>query len=407
LEVRPDVPALVFGLAFFLTLLAAIRSSESPRGRRLFALAGLCFGISLLFNQKLLLAGPGLAVFALWYLAHRESHLRSKLRDIITLTIAAFAPLLAVALYFAGRGAFGAFVHETLLNNLSWVRELSATSTLHWLLLRDPLFTGAAAAGFVWALMELVDDPRNLSIVAITMPGLSLLAGLFVTPTPFPQYLLPILSLGAVLGARVLWVGFSLWPQSSGTPHQRAARWIATFVGALIGSIGLWIVRPFFLEPFVYPLFGLAVGLAICVLTMRRLPAWAAAVLIVGCSAYSLQQLRWMQGLSNSEAIAEMRYVYDATTPADRVLDGFSGIAWFRPNAFSYWFLHPGVRARLSAGEVDALLNTVSSCATRPKLIILDSDLTAVSPTIAPTVHRLYRPSPYPTLWLRKDPCAP
>jgi hypothetical protein len=406
LEIRPDVPSLALELGFLVALVGAMRLSGSPRRRGLILVSGLCLGVSLLFNQKFLLAGPGIAVFVLWYLAAHESPVKSRLKDILTLSAAALAPLLAIALFFGVHGALGDFIRGTLLNNLTWGRELSAGSTIHWLLLRDPLFTGAAVAGLVWAILEIGRRPTDLSLAAITLVALSLLAGLFVTPTPFPQYLLPMLALGAVLAARVIWAASSGWPDGSGGAQQRVARWAAVLSGTAVASIGLLIARPFFVAVFVYPIFGLVVIVSAGILSMRRVSEWAVVLLIVGCSAYSLQQLRWMQGLSNAEAVAEMRYVYDSTAPADDVLDGFTGVAWFRPNAFVYWFLHPGMRAHLTAADVDSLMSTVTSCGTRPKLIILDDDLSKVSPRLAPTVTRLYDPSPYPFIWRRKDPCV-
>jgi len=319
---------------------------------------------------------------------------------------ATLVPLVLIGLGFAAHGALEDFVRGTFLDNLTWGREVSAGSTIRWLLLRDPLFTGFAAAGLVWSIFALVRQPKDLLSAAIALTTLSLVGGLFLTPTPFPQYLLPMLALGAVLAARVIWRAVSVWPYSNDTTHKDFARWITVFAGAVVASIGLLIARPFFLAAPVYPVFGLVVLAGAAVLMKRQRPEWAVALLIAGCSAYSLQQLRWMQGLSNSEAVAEMRYVYDSTTATDDVLDGFSGVAWFRPNAFKYWFLHPGMRAHLTRTEIDALLGTVHSCSTRPKLVILDDHLERVSPQIAPFVAGHYSPSPYPTIWLRKEPCV-
>jgi len=113
---------------------------------------------------------------------------------------------------------------------------------------------------------------------------------------------------------------------------------------------------------------------------------------------------RFWGGDCDSEGIAKMRYLYDSTA-SDDVLDEFSGVAWFRPNAFKYGFLHLGTRAHLIRAEVDSLLSTVHPYSTRP-MIILDDHLERVSPHIAPFVAGHYFPSPYPTIWLRKEPCV-
>ena len=123
----------------------------------------------------------------------------------------------------------------------------------------------------------------------------------------------------------------------------------------------------------------------------------------MAASLYSAQQLVWMRGLPNTETLDGMRFVGASTGPTDPVLDGFSGLAWFRPHAFRYWFLHPGVRARLSPADVASVLTLVDACATRPRVVILDDHLRALSPDLAPAVTRFYRPSDMANIWVRDD----
>jgi hypothetical protein len=134
-----------------------------------------------------------------------------------------------------------------------------------------------------------------------------------------------------------------------------------------------------------------------------RQPGMAAGLLVLACSAYSVQQLRWMHGLSNTEALNEIRYVYMSTGPGDRVLDGFTGFAWFRPHASFYPFFHYGIRARLTARDVEQVIALLDSCEKQPALVILDTNLRGLSPGVEAAVSRSYRRSRFPLIWARDD----
>ena len=104
------------------------------------------------------------------------------------------------------------------------------------------------------------------------------------------------------------------------------------------------------------------------------------AVAIVALSTYSLQQLVWMAGLRNSDALAQMRFIHAATTPADSIMDGFTGVGWFRPHASFYWMSAPGPRARIPPEETNRMMAMLGGCGTEPKIVILDEYLNQLSP---------------------------
>ena len=208
LEIRPDTPGLAFWLASLLLLTIAVSPGQADDRRRwYFTAGGFCFGCSLVFNQKLLLAGPGLLFFSVWYLFHESTRRRrTAVLDLFSFAGASAAPLVALFGYFWRMGAAGDLVNGVLTTNLGWPREVSTGITLNWMLQRDPLLMAVAVAGTVQAGFEAIGERRaSLSTAVLLFPTISLLVGLFVIPTPYPQYMLLVLPVGAVLGARFMW----------------------------------------------------------------------------------------------------------------------------------------------------------------------------------------------------------
>jgi hypothetical protein len=173
--------------------------------------------------------------------------------------------------------------------------------------------------------------------------------------------------------------------------------------GAAVAVIGLAVAQPFYRYWFVYPLVGLAaVALAIAFARMQK-PALSAAVFVLATSVYTAQQLLWMHGLSNSDALEQIRFIHATTQPTDRVMDGFSGFGWFRPQASAHWFVPPGARLRLTPDEVAAFASILNDCRRQPKIVILDDYLRDVSPAVASSVSRHYNKTSFPLLWLKND----
>jgi hypothetical protein len=90
-----------------------------------------------------------------------------------------------------------------------------------------------------------------------------------------------------------------------------------------------------------------------------------------------------------------------STAPDAVVLDGWSGYGVFRPHAWYYWMLHPGVRAMLPASAGATLTDLVGTDAIHPDLIVLDSSLEAFDPDLEALVRSRYRYSGQPKIWVR------
>jgi hypothetical protein len=408
LEIRPDVPALPLWLLTTLALMRGVDpAGRTGRSRSMWAVAGLSLGCALALNQKLLLAAPGLLAVGVWHVldANSSSSRTAKVLDLVAFAIACAIPLAGLVAFFWLHGATGDFVRGTITGNMGWPQEVSARSTLKWILLRDPLLSSLGVAGFIRSGMRLVSVHETRPADAVLLlPAASLLLGLTVIPAPFPQYMLLVLPAAAVVAAAWIWTGVAGLPAHGerGVGVATAAFWLSATACIIVAAIAIALARPFFLHAAVYPLLAATTLLVVVWLKARKKPAWAAAFFVLASSSYSLQQLRWMQGLSNAEQLRDMRFVHQSTAPTDRVLDGFSGLGWFRPQAVFHSFLHSGVRNRLSAGEVSEILATLQNCETRPKLVILDGDLLALSPAVAPTVAQFYQSTAAARVWIRR-----
>jgi len=408
LEIRPDTPGLALWLASLICMATALRpgADGDRRPRYLFMASGFFFGGALVFNQKLLLAGPGLLLFAGLYVRQQSTRPpRARALDVVSFGLASAAPLFALLAYFWYQAAAGDFVRDVLITNLGWPREVSVRSTLNWMVLRDPWLMTVVVAGVVQAAIEMRRQrSTSLSTGLLLFPTISLVVGLFIIPTPYPQYMLLMLPAGSVLGARFVWALCDALPA-----RRRFVRGgstvdcvIVAASAVCVAAIGMYVARPFFMHPAAYPALGVTTVIAVAMLASRRKVEWTAVILLGACSAYTLQQLRWMQGESNADALREMRYIHTMTQPTDRVLDGFSGLSWFRPHASFFPFLHQGVRNHLSAREAAGVAEVLAKCAERPKLVILDEHLIGISPAVAPLVSRFYDPSRSKLIWIRK-----
>ena len=387
LEIRPDGPATALWVLSVLLLSTAL---ERPQGRRrMFLASGLAFGVAVLFTQKLLMAGPGLAAISLWsWLRASDARpLGPRLLDTLAQLAGVVAPIAALAGWFAARGAGTLFIEATLLQNLGWTKEVSAGSTLGWLGTRDPSLAALGAIGLVSAAIALLRGPRQPVRIVVVCLAASLGLGLFLIPTPYPQYLLPVLPLLAIGGADVL------------VAIDDDTRWrgLAAAIAALVFCL-VW-ARPQFMAAWVYPAVFASLALLACALIRHR-PAWAVAVTLVAVSLYQGQQLRWMRGLSDQRQQVAMGLVHELTAgPRNTVLDGFTGYGWFRMHGWRYHFLHAGVRARLSEADVRELATGLQTGQIAPGVVLFDAQLKAMPDSVTSAIRDGFQRTETEPVW--------
>lgn len=386
LEIRPDVPASACWTASLVAVGLATRPRHAHRGGTFWFASGLLLGAALVFTQKLLLAGPGLAVASIVHVAagRSASEMAAAARRVVTMVAGFVAPLGAVAALFAARSAFWPLVDSTLLVNLGWHVEVTPLKTLRWLALRDPWLCAFGLGGLLLGTMVAWRGRRLKPLrLFLTCGAVSLVAGLFAIPTPFPQYTLLFLPLVSVLGAGLLWRSLQWLAARAHLPRHRTPIARPLLVGAswaTTAAVSLAIAAPFFRHPLSYPALAVLVVSTVALLVRRRLLHAAAAAVLAGTAVYQAQQAIWMSGLSNAGQVEAMRVVHAAAGPTDTVLDGFSGYGWFRPHAWFYFFVHPGVRLGVPGAAIEDLRGLLADGSTRPRIVIADHHLLALIP---------------------------
>lgn len=365
LEIRPDLPSTALWLTALGLILTALRR---PRPGPWFLAGGLAYGLALMCTQKLLFAGPGLAVALLWFLVDPRQPGRwpRRLGACLWFALGAFLPLPAALAGFATAGAAGDFIHCNFLINARWESTFPPAYLLQQLQEQNPAFRRLALAGFGLAALL---TPFRRRLIQRGTPFLllsagALVGGLYLIPVPHRQYYLTFLPLGALFAALALTAPFAV---------------LENWLGG-----GWW-----------RNLIRLAMGL-LC-----------AGLLALACR-HPLQLIQQATaqtvGLDQLDA---MRFVMGHSTQQDSCLDGFAGYAAFRLHAWRYWFLHEEIRAMLDKRDLDQFEENLRSGTIAPRLVIFDDNLRDLSPGITRFINTHYEPAGPGNVWRRKPSVGP
>ena len=324
LEMRPDVPALLFFLVGLGALLRALEGPGALQQRlRWFAGSGLSLGAGIMYTQKLLFALPGLLLgLGLWWLSgDRGPSRRARALRIAVFLLGVGVPFAATWGVFALHGGGGPFIANNFLLNAHWKR--AATGQLLKLIETSAPVLILSLLGMVATLQSSFRSPRrDHREVLLLCTVLGLFAGVAVIPTAQRQYYLPALPIVCFFAAQ----GLLLLVDRARKP----GRWLL-----------LWLI-----------------------------PLSVLPVLALGEASVSRNDLQF----------ARLRQVFESTQPTDLVMDGWQATAVFRPHAFYYFFIHDELLPMLSQPRIDAYLDDLESGRIRPKLIALDEHLVALGP---------------------------
>lgn len=335
LEIRPDVPALLFFIGALWSLHQAL--ARETRRLRWSLAAGLCLGAAVMCTQKLLFAVPGVFLgLGLWALVGvrrgdcRPSRARTGAVLVVALGVA--APTLVTWLGFALRGGGHPFIYDNFLLNAHWKwrtgRHLLVILRASWPI----LLLGLLGA---WsALAPTARERRDDGDVLLLCTLAGLMAGVAVVPAAYEQYFLPPLTIACLFAAR----GLSLLLEAS---RHRARAWL------LVGATAALLL-------------------------------WPAA------------DLRRALGRRDDVQMARLRFVFAHTGPHDPVLDGWLGMGVFRPQPLYYGFMHRELQVSLPASEKEAYLDALTSGRVKPALIALDDELRALGPRLLEYVRHNY-----------------
>ncbi len=402
IEIRPDVPATLAFTLSLLGLVAALRGR--PSGLRSAALGGLALGAGLMLTPKLAFAAIGVGVGALVYAAVAPERGRAAIVSLVVFVACSLVPALLMAAILAALGHFGAFFDAVVLGPLHWPRELGPEVHLSALLERNALHVGAAVVGFgLFASRAL--SRRDGDPTPFLLPGAAagILVGWFIVPVPWPQFLSPLWPLAAIAIVEA-----GRWPASARSLPAGAAR--ALTVAALAGAAVFLLARALEVSLVrvahtLTPALGVLV-VAGLLLAVRRGVAWRSIATVAVVVATAAPGLRPILESSKQRPIAHFRAEFDAvmtgTAPDETVLTGWRGCAVFRPHAYRYFFLHPGVRAAL---DEEALNGDVLRAleARPPGAAIRDSATRALGPDVQHFLDAHFEPTGVGDVWLRKD----
>jgi 4-amino-4-deoxy-L-arabinose transferase-like glycosyltransferase len=331
LEVRPDVPALVFLLGSLLAFLHGLRQ-PAPR-RWLLVVSGLLAGSALLTTQKALFVLPGFVLALAVKRGEAPVGRRSSLQAGGIVLLALAAPLVLCLAYFASAGALWSFIDCNVILNARWRHRLGPRGVFVELLQQDAALLALGLLGFARALWAL--RARSAGSFALCAWMASLLAGAFVIPVVQRQYALLFLPLLAVF---------------AGSVASDAWKWGGTRAGAL----------------------------------------WVLGGLMILGSVQPTLRLRAAFGRTNGGTLENIRYLQRNTSPEETVLDGFTGEGVFRPHAYHYFFLHDEIRLMLPAGEREKLLGALQSGSVAPKVVLYDRHLRDLSPPLSAFLEEHY-----------------
>jgi hypothetical protein len=342
LEVRPDLLAVVFLLLANLPLRGGLRNR-----RGLFASGALLAG-SVLSSQKALFVLPGFLAMFLRPLAVRSTR-KDALSEVAAFALGFAAPIALTLTWFATKGAAGIFVTRNFVENAQWRAHFGPAIFFKQLVRESPALVGLAFAGWLGAAWRIGRNQiRSAAESTPAFEAVSLVAGLFVIPVPYPQYFFLFLPLAAI------------------------------YAGAALTEICDWAVE----DPTLRQGAAAAVLLSVAIPVLRGRPA-------------AVDE-------KNGAQVELIRYVQENTAPSDTVMDGWTGLGVFRPHAYYYSFLHKEVRAMLTDEDRRDLLTGLESGRIRPELVFLDRDLKAVSPPVTSFLEDHYAPVVGNIIWKRK-----
>ena len=416
IEIRPDGLSTLLWLLALIAWVAALAGHDpaSRRTRRLFALSGASVGLGVLTSQKLLLAGPPMALMAAWYVAAARfgGARRDRLANVAWQAAGAVVVSALAVVYFAAHGAASEFVRLTLLQNLAWKPETTAGAVLAFIARYEPWLFPLTALGATLLVAETIgfrrppdERPTGAGVLLLLM-GAGLFIGLFVVPVPYPQYCLTFIPLFAIVAAAGL-VESARSLSAARTLRDLRPTGLGLLAAALfagLSAVDLRIARPLLIAWMVYPALVIAAIAALLSLPLHRRQDIALSVALIVLSALPLQWSRWMLSLGDGGQFDEIRYV-EAHTPVNgTVLDGWSGAGVFRRHSNYYWMFHPGVRAMVPPAAVAGLVQDLRSGRMDPDVVILDRDLRELSPDVGPLVRRRYVPGGPADVYVRASP---
>ncbi len=196
MEIRPDVPQVLFGLLSCLCFLTYLKDRRTPH----MVLAGLFAGVSFVVIQKAVFLFAAMGISFLWLIWRKTA----AWRDSLLYALGSLFPIAALALYLLSTESFRDYILTCWLVNMNQIETYSPLNHMFHTLIENLAFWFLAGISLWTSLLR----KRGGSLLQmVSLWGLLLLAFLFMVPRARNQYfILPIAILAVPAARQAVWL---------------------------------------------------------------------------------------------------------------------------------------------------------------------------------------------------------
>ena len=355
IEIRPDVPAFVLWMGSLVLIGRQLKTGASSTRDIQWSIfsGGVLLGAAIMFTQKMLFGVPGLAAtLGLWVTTKRDTSFAARLHLVWQFALGLFLPTFFTWIYFLSHGAGFEFIDKVFLINARWAFRESPWILLEWFWHDSGIFLILFGVAMILAVLKTITLRR---IDWLEFLFFSIIAGWFIglfwiIPVVDRQFYMIMLPPMALVTAYALRQASTFWPRC-----LQPVFWIGIF----------WFTTA---EPL----------------------------------STSQKRLTSIRGISPSLDLA--LWVIDQTPRTATVLDGWTGVGVFRPQAWYYGFIHREIPLIINEHERAALIQDLRSGRRQPSIIVQDDKLLNLHSELTPWVQQHYRLIPDRRLWARRIP---
>lgn len=413
LEVRPDVPAVIFWLATLIFMVKGIQRRIAARSWRWFMLSGLMMGMAIMFTQKALFALGGMLVAMAWMFFDPRTGISWKrsLRLSAIFLGAMMIPIIITCGFFLINDGLWQFINCNFVMNSRWKVKFWPYNYIRQLLRQNPFFSvigilGLVASTFWFHKRGDISSGRFVPVLCTYV----LIAGLFIMPVPYRQYyqlFLPLLAIFCgLIFSKISVVNIRRLISDLAHGKPRPVYVAFTLIAINLTIAGLFYTlsysKPIVLNSrAIYLIFWIALTVLALPIFIFNKGKYAMLLISIGFIAYPLQQTVKQLSTNNSGQLGNVKYIMDITTEDDTVLDGWSGYGFLRNHAYYYYFLHSEMRAMLNEKErSDDIIESLDK--QRTKVIIYDSSIKALPEKVQKYISANYVKSGHGNIHIRK-----
>lgn len=410
IEVRPDVPALIFwllALFFFVSGIMAQDEHRKKRPKKYFLASGIMMASAILTTQKALFAAIGLFLVWICILFERqtESSLKERIALMVWFGLGFSIPFGITCLYFFMNNALGDFIYRNFIMNIQWKAGFTPHGLIRRLIIENTFFSLMSLLGLAIATFQLLKaKKRSYGSFVPLLSTYILIIGLFIIPIPQQQYYLLLLPLLAIYCGFIFnaFISYFSWEQFK---KLRTKQSYLRFGLRLVSLVAVTIA------------FGLTLTYnKVNTLTFRNIPnfylwVWLfllpfllwyyikdnrqlfTVVLLIGTLIYPFVCMtKQISFRNNKNQLNEIRFILQNASSQDTIFDGWRGTGVFRNHAYYYYFLHSEIQMMLTPKElsediIEVLRNK------KPKFIIYDKSIRALPEKVNNYIKDNYKPT--------------